>query len=86
VLFPLPPLVMVEHDWTPSTVTLAHLQKLVKQGFLMAVDLTGCYVPEDPTFPTHAKGYVVSFVVFYEWGFSTPSHQFFRLLLRYYGL
>jgi hypothetical protein len=52
----------------------------------MAVDLTGCYVPEDPTFPTHAKGYVVSFVVFYERGFSTPSHQFFRLLLRYYGL
>jgi hypothetical protein len=25
---------MVEQDWTPSTVTLGHLQKLVKHGFM----------------------------------------------------
>jgi hypothetical protein len=29
---------------------------------------------------------VVSFVVFYEWGFGMPPHGFLHSLLRYYGL
>jgi hypothetical protein len=32
VLLSLPPQAMAEQDWTPSTVTSGHLQKLVKQG------------------------------------------------------
>jgi hypothetical protein len=77
---------MVEQDWTPSTVTLGHPQKLVKQGFMMVVELETCHVPKDPTFPAPAEGYIVSFMAFYEWGFSAPFHQFLRLLLWHYGL
>jgi hypothetical protein len=50
---------MVEQDWTPSTVTLGHLQKFVKHGFMSAVELVASRVPEDPAFPTPAEGYVV---------------------------
>jgi hypothetical protein len=32
------------------------------------------------------EGYVVAFAVFYERGFSVPSHWFLRSLLQYYGL
>jgi hypothetical protein len=65
---------MVEQDWTPSIVTSGHLQKHEKQGFMTAVELATCCVPMDPALPMPAGGYVVSFVVFYERGFSTPPH------------
>jgi hypothetical protein len=42
-------------------------------------------VPMDPT-STSMGGYVVACVVFYERGFSVPSHQFLHSLLWYYGL
>jgi hypothetical protein len=42
-----------------------HLQKLAKQGFMTAAELTACSVLEDPTFPTPVEGYMVSFVAFY---------------------
>jgi hypothetical protein len=58
-----------------------HLQKLTKQGFMMAVKPATCRVPGDPALPTPAKGYVVSFVAFYKRGFGTHSHRFLRLLL-----
>jgi hypothetical protein len=58
----------------------------MKQGFMTAADLTVCHVLEDPAFPTPMKRYLVTFVAFYEWGIGAPSHQFIRLLLRYYGL
>jgi hypothetical protein len=45
-----------------------------------------CRVLEDPALPAPAKGYMVSFVAFYERGFDTPLHWFLRLLLRYYSL
>jgi hypothetical protein len=86
VLLPLPPRSMVEQDWFPSTVTPGHLQKLLKQGFMMAAELMACLVPEDPVFPAPVEGYVVSFMAFYEWGFGTPSHWLLHSLLRYYGL
>jgi hypothetical protein len=86
VLLPLPPRSMVEQDWAPSTVTPGHLQKLLKQGFMMAAELMACLVPEDPVFPAPVEGYVVSFMAFYEWGFGTPSHRLLHSLLRYYGL
>jgi hypothetical protein len=63
-----------------------HLQKLAKQGFMMAAELASCVLLEDPAFPAPIEGYVVSFVAFYEWGFGTPSHWFLHSLLQYYGL
>jgi hypothetical protein len=86
VLLPLPPRAMAEQDWTPSTVTPGHLQKLVKRGFMMAAELTAYCVPEDPMLPALAEGYVVSFMAFYEQGFGTPPQRFHRSLLRHYGL
>jgi hypothetical protein len=65
---------------------LDHLQKLAKQGFMMATELTTCHVLEDPAFSTPVEGYVVSFMAFYEWGFGTPTHRFFRSWFQCYGL
>jgi hypothetical protein len=77
---------MAEQDWTPSTITLSHLQKIVKHGFMSGVKLKPYRVPVDPAFPMPAEGDVVSFTAFFDRGFSVPSHQFLHLLLRYYGL
>jgi hypothetical protein len=77
---------MAEQDWTPSIITPGHPQKLMKYGFMAAVDLEASRVPEDPVFPAPADGYMVSFVAFYERGLSTPPHWFLRSLLRYYCL
>jgi hypothetical protein len=76
----------VEQDWTPSTVMLGHLQKLVKHGIMSAVELKACWVPKDPALPSPTEGYVVSFTAFYKPGFSVPPHPFLRSLLRNYGL
>jgi hypothetical protein len=51
---------MVELDWTPSTIMLGHLQKVVKHGFMTVAELKACHVPEDPAFPVPIEGYVVS--------------------------
>jgi hypothetical protein len=53
---------------------------------MMVVELVTCRLPENPTSPAPAKGYVVAFTVFYERGFNVPSHRFLHLLLQYYGL
>jgi hypothetical protein len=50
MLLLLPPQAMVEQDWTPSTVTHGHLQKLTKQGFMMTAELEACRMPEDPVY------------------------------------
>jgi hypothetical protein len=62
------------------------MQKLAKQGFMMVLELTTYRVSEDPAFPMPAKGYVGSFVAFYERGFGTPSHQFLHSLLQHNSL
>jgi hypothetical protein len=82
VLPSLPPSAMAEQDWTPSTVTLSHLQN----GFMAATELEACRVPADLAFPTPMEGYVVSFTAFYERGFGMPPHRFLHSLLRYYSL
>jgi hypothetical protein len=41
---------------------------------MTAMRLVTCHVPEDPVSPTPVEGYVVSFMVFYELGFSVMSH------------
>jgi hypothetical protein len=43
-------------------------------------------MPKDLAFPVPAEGYVVSFVVVYEWGVGTTLHWFLRSLLQFYGL
>jgi hypothetical protein len=86
VLLPLPPRAMAEQDWTPSIITLSHLQKLEKQGFMTVAELVACRVPEDPALPVPLRAYVVSFVAFYEQGFGMPPHRFLHSLLWYYGL
>jgi hypothetical protein len=63
-----------------------HLQVLVSQGFKMAAELATYRVHEDPASPAMAEGYVVAFLVFYEWAFNVSSHQFLCSLLQYYGL
>jgi hypothetical protein len=82
----LPPWVIAEQDKTPSIATPSHLQKLVKLGFMSVMELYAYQVLKDPAFPTHAKGYVVSFAAFYERGFCVPPHGFLLSLLWYYGL
>jgi hypothetical protein len=61
---------MAEQDWTPSTITLSQLQKLMKHGFMAAIELEACQVPEDDACPPPVEGYVVSFMTYYEWGFN----------------
>jgi hypothetical protein len=39
---------MVELGWTASEVTQEHLQKLVSQGYMPAMELVTCCVIEDP--------------------------------------
>jgi hypothetical protein len=51
-----------------------HLQNLVSQGFMMAVELMTYHMPEDPASPVQAGGYIVAFMVFYGRGFGVPSH------------
>jgi hypothetical protein len=77
---------MAEQDGTPSTIMPSHLQKLVKHGFMAAAELEACRVLEDPAFPMPANGYVVSFMMFYERGFSMPPHRFLRSLLWHYSI
>jgi hypothetical protein len=77
---------MAEQDWTPSTITLGHLQKVMKHGFMLAVELKACRVLKDPALATPVEGCVVSFTAFHEQGFSVPLHLFLCSLLRYYNL
>jgi hypothetical protein len=65
---------MVEQDLTPSTITLGHLQKLMKHGFMSVAELEAYRVLEAPAFPSPLEGYVVSFMTFYERWFSMPPH------------
>jgi hypothetical protein len=53
---------------------------------MTAVELATCHVPEDPTSPAPAGGYVVACALFFEQGFDVPSHQFLYSLLQFYGL
>jgi hypothetical protein len=64
MLLLLPSRDIAELDYTPSKVTQEHLQSFMSQGFMTAVELMTCHVPEDPTSPAPAEGYMVSFVAF----------------------
>jgi hypothetical protein len=60
--------------WSMPVVTQEHLQNLVSLGYMTAAELATCRVPEDPTSPIAAGGYVVACVMFYEQGFGVLSH------------
>jgi hypothetical protein len=47
-------------------VTQAHLQSLMSQWLITAVELTTYHMPEDPSSPGPIEGYVVAFVALYE--------------------
>jgi hypothetical protein len=42
--------------FTASVVTQKHLQNLMSQGYMTAVELATCHVPEDPTSPALVGG------------------------------
>jgi hypothetical protein len=63
-----------------------HLHSIVSQGYMTAVDLATCRVHKDHASPILAGGYTVLYIVFYERGFSVPSHWFLSSLLLFYGL
>jgi hypothetical protein len=77
---------MVELGWTASKVMQEHLQNLMSQRYMMAVELTACHVPKDPASPIQAGGYIVACMTFYEQGFGVPAHQFLCSLLQLYDL
>jgi hypothetical protein len=53
---------------------------------MMAVELMTYHVPEDPTSPVSAGGYVVFYMAFYERGFNVSSHRFLCTMLQFDGL
>jgi hypothetical protein len=65
---------MVELNWIALEVMQEHLQNLVSQGYMTAMEVATCHVPEDPASPVQVGGNVVACTTFYEWGFGVPSH------------
>jgi hypothetical protein len=57
---------MAELSWPMSEVTLEQLKNLVGQGYMTATDLATYRVPEDPTSPILAGGYVMACMMFFE--------------------
>jgi hypothetical protein len=57
---------MAELGWPMSEVTQEHLQNLVSQGYMAAVELATHCVPEDSASPAPVRGYVVACMALYE--------------------
>jgi hypothetical protein len=57
---------MAELGWPVPEVTREHLQNLVSQGSITAMELATYRVPTDPTSPASVMGYVVACSTFYE--------------------
>jgi hypothetical protein len=75
---------MVELGWTMSEVTQEHLENHVSQGYMTAVELVTCRVPEDPTSPVQAEGCIVPCTAFYRcgvWCAIRPVSPLFALVL-----
>jgi hypothetical protein len=56
---------MAKEGWTPMEVMQDHRHDLISQEFMTAVELATCRVPEDPTSPVPARGYLVACMAFY---------------------
>jgi hypothetical protein len=74
-------------NWTLSNVSREQLLRLVEAGQLPPLtEAVEWIVPADESVPRPPSGYVVSFVVFHEHGFSVPADRFIRGVLFAYGL
>jgi hypothetical protein len=74
-------------NWTRSNVSHEQLFRLVEAGQLPPLtDTSEWIVPTDESVLRPPTGYVVSFVVFHERGFSVPAGRFIRGVLFAYGL
>jgi hypothetical protein len=74
-------------NWTRSNISHEQLLRLVEAGQLPPlIDAVEWIVPTDKSVPRPPTGYVVSFVVFHERGFSVPAGRFIRGVLFAYGL
>jgi hypothetical protein len=56
---------MVEQGWILLEVMLEHLQDLMSQGLMTAVELVTYHVPKDPASHVPAGRYVVASTAFY---------------------
>jgi hypothetical protein len=65
---------MVELGWPALVVTREYLQSLVIKGCMTTAEFATCLVPTGLVSPALAKGFVVAFATFYEWGFGLLSH------------
>jgi hypothetical protein len=74
-------------NWTRSNVSREQLLHLVEAGQLPPLtEVVEWIVPADESVPRPPSGYVVSFVVFRERGFSVPADRFIHRVLFAYGL
>ena len=71
--------------WGRSGITPRRLGGLIRRGLLRpSAAVEGWLLPGDEDEPSPPKGYVVSFAIFHERGFTVPAHRFLRGLLDYY--
>jgi hypothetical protein len=74
-------------NWTRSNVSREQLIRLVEADQLPPLtEAVEWIVPTDESVLRPANGYVVSFVVFHELGFSVPTGRFIRGVMFAYGL
>jgi hypothetical protein len=74
-------------NWTRSNVSREQLLRLVEVGQLPPLtEAIEWIVLANQSVPRPPSGYVVSFVVFHERGFSIPAGWFIRGVLFAYGL
>jgi hypothetical protein len=72
-------------NWTRSNVSREQLLRLVEAGQLPPLTAAVEWrVPGDESVPP--QGFVVSFMVFHEHGFSVPAGRFIRSVVFEYGL
>ena len=71
--------------WCRSSITPQRLEGLVRRGLLcplIVVEEWRLHGDEDES--SLPEGYVMSFALFHERGFTVPAHKFLRGLLEYY--
>ena len=71
--------------WGRSGITSQRLEGLIRRGLLRPLSAIGEWLlPNDESEPALPEGYVVSFAIFDERGFTVPAHRFLLGLLDYY--
>ena len=71
--------------WGRSSITSRRLEGLVRRGLLCPLSAVQEWLlPGDEGEPVPPEGYVVSFAIFHERGYTVLTHRFIRGLLDYY--